>query len=76
MRSERNASQIDNPNNPYLNENRDYYSKREMVLWMLKNGFATETSHDSTMSGGESVWAIEREAFDTLCQEYGLGDVR
>ena len=53
-----------------------YEAKKEMVRWLLEHGYGTETSHDSTMSGGESVWALERATFDALCQEYGLGDIR
>lgn len=46
--------------------------RKEMCLWMLRNGYGAETSHDSTMSSGESVWAIDRDVFRQLLAEYGL----
>ena len=49
-----------------------YQTRKEMCLWMLRNGYGAETSHDSTMSSGESIWAIDRDAFCSLLAEYGL----
>lgn len=49
-----------------------YQTRKDMCLWMLRNGYGAETSYDSTMSGGDSVWALDRDAFRQLLAEYGL----